>query len=553
MKSIFKACLVAAIVTAGGQIDSSHVMAAPEVFSNSQTGVEVLTRGPVHEAFASTISYDPDPGVVIPRVAPELIEELPPDQRPAGDNVEWIPGYWSWDDERTDFIWISGLWRNLPPGREWVTGYWRKVNSGSQWTSGYWADATLNEREYLPEPPATAETGPNVAQPSQDHIWLPGCWIWQQNRYVWRPGFWTVGQPNWDWVPSQYVWSPRGYTYVNGYWDYPYDRRGVLFSPIYFQPDLYRSGGSYSPTVAMNLGSVVSNLFLRPSYGHYYFGDYYGDQYSTQGFYPWYSYNSNRNGYDPIFAHQRWRNRNDSNWSQRMEQQFQHRRDNDDARPSRIWNEQDERTNRNRPNDNRDRIADFYEEIVKNRNGESRFESLDPAARQRLSSQRKEIESSRQERLKLEAETANKANVESGNVTQPSRVKVKRSPVVSKPTKQRDQKLSIPERLQESQPDPKVEPQQRPMRGRSGNQGLKGTVKPGQTPSRDIPKVQSPRDLPKGQSPRDLPKVLPPGGSAPNPRFPAPEVKPSEKPGKPAGTSPSSQPDEPKGKPEKKS
>src|SRR5438477_5123878 len=73
--------------------------------------VEVLTRGPVHEAYA-------DPGVtpteappIVPKQPPELISELPPDQKPEGENVIWIPGYWTWDEDRNDFIWLSGFWR----------------------------------------------------------------------------------------------------------------------------------------------------------------------------------------------------------------------------------------------------------------------------------------------------------------------------------------------------------------------------------------------------------------------------------------------------------
>ena len=54
--------------------------------------MEVLTRGPVHEAFAETITFDPEPGIVVPKAPPEPIEEVAPDQRPAGANVTWIPG-----------------------------------------------------------------------------------------------------------------------------------------------------------------------------------------------------------------------------------------------------------------------------------------------------------------------------------------------------------------------------------------------------------------------------------------------------------------------------
>ena len=141
-----------------------HSRARPD----AEEGVQVLTRGPVHEAFAETVTFDPEPGIVVPKAPPAAIEEVPPEQRPEGANVAWIPGYWGWDDERNDFLWVSGIWRDLPPGRQWVPGYWGKSGQGFQWTSGYWADAKVSEVEYLPEPPATVEAGPNIAAPSAD-------------------------------------------------------------------------------------------------------------------------------------------------------------------------------------------------------------------------------------------------------------------------------------------------------------------------------------------------------------------------------------------------
>jgi len=120
----------------------------------------------------------------------------------------------------------------LPPGRQWVPGYWGKSAQGFQWTSGYWADSNVTEVQYLSEPPATAEAGPNIAAPSPDSTWLPGCWVWQNGRYAWRPGFWATVQPNWVWTPAHYVWAPRGYVFVDGYWDYSIDRRGLLFAPV---------------------------------------------------------------------------------------------------------------------------------------------------------------------------------------------------------------------------------------------------------------------------------------------------------------------------------
>src|SRR6185503_2341386 len=102
----------------------NKAVAAPGRAPDSEQGVEVLTRGPVHEAFAETVTFDPQPGIVAPKAPRDIIEEVPPEQRPEGANVTWIPGYWAWDDERNDFLWVSGIWRALPPGRQWVPGYW---------------------------------------------------------------------------------------------------------------------------------------------------------------------------------------------------------------------------------------------------------------------------------------------------------------------------------------------------------------------------------------------------------------------------------------------
>src|SRR5689334_9895592 len=78
-----------------------------------QPGVELQTRGPIHEAFAEAIGTAPAIGLVVPKQPPEPVNEIPPDVKPEGD-VVWIPGYWAWDDERNDFLWVSGVWR-VPP------------------------------------------------------------------------------------------------------------------------------------------------------------------------------------------------------------------------------------------------------------------------------------------------------------------------------------------------------------------------------------------------------------------------------------------------------
>ena len=66
---------------------------------------EELTRGPVHEAFAQPVVFDPEPGPVIKQQPPASIEEVPPEEKPVGDNVTWISGYWAWDEEDDRFLW----------------------------------------------------------------------------------------------------------------------------------------------------------------------------------------------------------------------------------------------------------------------------------------------------------------------------------------------------------------------------------------------------------------------------------------------------------------
>ena len=146
MKLSYYTIIASLSAMAGGSVALVPTQAQAQVTAQAdaqsqEQGVEVLTRGPLHEAFASAVSFDPQPGITVNTAPPQPIEEIPPDQRPAGDNVTWIPGYWGWDEDSSDFIWVSGIWRNLPPGRQWVPGYWADLGGGKwQWTSGYWAD-----------------------------------------------------------------------------------------------------------------------------------------------------------------------------------------------------------------------------------------------------------------------------------------------------------------------------------------------------------------------------------------------------------------------------
>jgi hypothetical protein len=508
--------------------------------------MEVLTRGPVHEAFAGTVTFDPEPGLIVQEAPPPAIEELPPDQRPEGTNVAWIPGYWAWDDDRTDFLWVSGIWRALPPGRQWVPGYWGSARQGAQWTSGYWADAQMTEVEYLPEPPASVESGPSAQAPSADHDWLPGSWVWQENRYVWRPGFWAARHDNWDWVPAHYVWSPRGYVFVDGYYDYSVDRRGVLFAPVYFGSRVYAQRGfTYSPSVAIRSSVFANHLFLRPNYGHYYFGDFYDPRYSNQGMSPWFSFQSSRFGYDPFYARQRWSNRQNREWEQTVQREFENRRDHENARPPRTWADyQARRVDTEARNEQHVGVAESLEELARSEGRPRRIQPLARVERQQFLERRQGIRQLLEQRQKLEVQEADPTLTPSSREFRRTRLRLPSSPIVSPPADQLDEDYAPPSRYEAPPPDDKVEPKPRQRRDagdapRERRPARPESVKPEPRPEPAKPEPVKPEPQPEPAKPEPVKPEPQPEPAKPEPVKPEPRPEPA----KPEPVKPEPQPE----------
>ena len=278
-------------------------------------GVEVQARGAIHEAFAEPAGAQPAPGPVVIKDPPRAIEEAPPEEKPQGDNVVWIPGYWSWDEDASDFVWVSGFWRAVPAGRSWVPGSWQRSAAGFRWVSGYWGVAAQEETEYLPPPPAPVETGPSIPSPGDNYNYVPGLWVYQVNRYVWRPGYWLGYRPGWVWTPACYRWTPCGYIYVPGFWDVPLLDRGLLFAPVRFTGGLYlRPGFIYRPAYCVQPDFLCGALFVRAGAPRYYFGDYFGARYRA-GFTPWVDYRFARGaGFDVNFSYYRGAYRGQPGW-----------------------------------------------------------------------------------------------------------------------------------------------------------------------------------------------------------------------------------------------
>ncbi|UCH21000.1 MAG: YXWGXW repeat-containing protein [Deltaproteobacteria bacterium] len=438
------------------------IIAAEESALVPDEDVQVLASGPIHEAFAAVVALDPAPGIVAPKGPPPLIEEIPPQQKPEGD-VQWIPGYWAWDDERNEYIWVSGIWRVPPPSRQWVPGYWTRVRKGYQWISGYWAGLKANGEEYLSEPPKSVEVGPSSNSPSPDYTWIPGCWVWHYGRYAWRPGYWSVVHPNWIWVPDRYIWTPRGYLFVSGYWDYTVIHRGVLFAPVIFAPRMYLElSFSFSPGFAIDLSVFGDALFLRPRYCHYYFGDYYAPKYYRKGIYPWFSLHASRIVYDPIYAHQRWNHRNHHEWENRLQTRFRERREHERLRPLQSF---DYRTGSDKAGRSsgpeRPNFVMPLDRVGKTKASANRFKPLSEKGRREFPHRKKKVRTFENERESRDTQRLSMLAEKASKKPEPNKEKFSRSPVRDRANEKADRKKAPPARYKVPKPNPNINPLKR--------------------------------------------------------------------------------------------
>lgn len=311
-----------------------------------QPGVEVLARGPVHEAFAEALVNQPQPSPVVPRQPPLVVNELPAEQKPVGNGVQWIPGYWAWDDDRLDFVWVSGLWRLPPPGRQWLPGHWNPAGTRWQWVAGFWAPLEQQVAfTYLPPPPPVLDGPPLTPPPGPNYSFVSGTWVYHESRYVWRPGYWVPQDPNWVWVPGHHLWTPAGYLFVDGYWDYALHQRGLLFAPVALdlrartQPAFV-----YQPRYVVEGDGFSGALFVRPASRHYYFGDYFEARYQGLGYTAWFDVRVG-GAYDPLFGHCRAQQPDRRVWEHDIRELYAARRAGIVPRPPRTLAEQQSAVN----------------------------------------------------------------------------------------------------------------------------------------------------------------------------------------------------------------
>lgn len=210
--------------------------AAEPVAVVSSTTAQVMASGIFHEAFAFPIRYEPVKPVPVSVAPPAIPVEVRPEiASELQEQAVWIPGYWEWDAETDDFIWVSGIWRFPPPGSKWIEGQWVRTEAGFMREPGGWTSSSV-ELIYVERPPRYK--GRFVAKSSlpERHVWIPGTWIPENGRFSWRHGFVAPGDKDFVWIPAHYSWTTKGWKFHAGWWDYPLAARGQAFASLRF-PD----------------------------------------------------------------------------------------------------------------------------------------------------------------------------------------------------------------------------------------------------------------------------------------------------------------------------
>ncbi len=432
--------LTMAMVLAGSQLLYGQVNETPPPVP-SQEDPEVLNHGPIHEGFAQPLDLAPQAGILSPDEPPADIVENPAAERPKSLQYVWIPGYWAWDTERTDYVWVSGCWRMPPAGMSWIPGYWNRVPQGWQWVAGFWTATSQAKRiQYLPQPPAIVDVQPPSTAVVTGQIWVPPCYYWRNNAYILRAGYWLAPQSNWVWVPSHYAWTPYGYVFVQGYWDYVLTTRGILYAPVYFPRRLHRPRGyTYSLGVVVNIGNLEFSLFSSPRYRHYYFGDYYSDFYISLGIYPWFEFGTRHSWYDPIYEHRRCYYRQTiPQWDKHIRHEYDLRRADASLRPPKTYRELESRAAQISPRQRNDiRMVEPIRTYAERETAPIRFSRMSDKERQKIVSHTNEVNDFRQERRQLESRQSASTTVRSPQESRTSeRITTEQSQRVESPREQ---------------------------------------------------------------------------------------------------------------------
>lgn len=159
--------------------------------------------------------WKPIPHVGTPNWIPEPEYLRPP--RPSSHHV-WVNGEWVWVGNH--YMYQTGYWTIPPqPNEIFWKGHWAQWPNGEwYWVDGYWKRIPDNVFvSAMPPEPSFARP----PAPSPQHVWVDGEWVWQNNNFIFQPGYWVLRDPHRQWVRG--YWHQRqdgGWYWVDGYWEW---------------------------------------------------------------------------------------------------------------------------------------------------------------------------------------------------------------------------------------------------------------------------------------------------------------------------------------------
>ena len=269
---------------------------------------EALIRGPIHEAFAiprreSYCRIEQLP--VAGRAPPEQLREA----RPAmpGDEGDWMwaPGYWSWDEQRRDFVWVSGFWRRSPEGRRWKPGEWSLIDGSYRWLAGFWFAENDDSTVVTSTPPQPVSQAPTVTPPSDNHFWRTGYWEPGEGTHDWKAGTWMEQRAGRVWRPAAYYRRAGGTVFVSGFWDLLPAERGQLFASVaFYRPVDKNQSFRFVPKSRLaDSATLMMHLFVRENDPTFYYGNYFSNGFAKLGYRPWYTASARQVDASPLFRY----------------------------------------------------------------------------------------------------------------------------------------------------------------------------------------------------------------------------------------------------------
>lgn len=117
----------------------SHVVSAPPPpppANTTTTTTSVVQPAQQQTTTATPVQTPQGTTMIVTQSAPPPVQQEPVLERPSDRHV-WIPGYWTWRDNR--YVWIAGRWE-VPPMADsvWVAPRWEREGNSYRFYEGYW-------------------------------------------------------------------------------------------------------------------------------------------------------------------------------------------------------------------------------------------------------------------------------------------------------------------------------------------------------------------------------------------------------------------------------